>query len=208
MMRWKHGFIILLCVVLSALYVFPSFADEWVLGEVRVEDDYTEDYIQDYSVASGSDATASNATRSNADYGIMLLSNHDPYDNGSISTSIVTYMSDVIPKLGNVHYVLFRAGQYDYRLYYSKELEYDGSGGFTASRADYIAYDSRYYTWNYGTESNFGLDAGSVMVYSDLGQYPMLSSGETSTWLLVALGAVYFLFVLLRSFFSPSKMTI
>lgn len=203
MMRCKYGLVILCCLVMCVIHTFPVRADQWLLDEVHMEDDYKEDYLEDFTIASGSDATGSNA-----DYGIMLLSNHDPYDNGSISTSIVTYMSDVIPKLGNVHYVLFRAGQYDYRLYYSKELEYDGWGGFTASRADYIAYDSRYYTWKFGTESNFGLDAGSVMVYSDLGQYPMLSSRETSTWLLVALGAVYFLFVLLRSFFSPSKMTI
>ena len=203
MMRWKYGFIILCCLVLCNVHPLPVLAVERILGEVYLEDVYQEADLEDYAVASGSDASGSNA-----DYGIMLLSDHDPYDNGSISTSVVTYMSDVIPKLGNVHYVLFRNGQYDYRLYYSKNLEYDGNSGFSASEAQYIAYDSRYYTWSSGLERDFGLRPGSVMVYSDLGPYPMLSSGETSTWLLVALGAVYFLFVLFRSFFSPPKMTI
>ena len=205
MMRCKHGFWILLCMALCFIHPVSALASEWVLGEVYLEDDYSEDYQQDYSVASGSDAVASG---SDADYGIMLLSDHAPYDSGSISSTVVNYMSDVLPKLGNVHYVLFRAGQYDYRLYYSKELENDGGGVFSASETEYIQYDSRYYTWNSGTESDFSLEAGSVIVYSDLGNYPMLSSGETSTWLLVVLGAAYFVFIIVRSFLAPSKLMI
>lgn len=198
MIRRKYGFIVLFCMVLSALYCVPCFAAEWVLGEVYLEDIYQEDYLEDYSIA----------TDSNASRGIMLLSAHDPYDTGSISTSVVSYMSDVIPKMGNVHYVLFRSDQYKYRLYYSKELEYTGGGYFTADSTEFVEYDSRYYTWLQGTESNFSLSAGNTMVYSDLGGYPMLSSGDTSTWMLVVLGAIYLVFVIVRSFLAPSKFVI
>lgn len=211
MMRWKkYGLGLLLCMVLSVIYVVPSFAQGWVLGEIYLEDDYQEDDLESDSVeyASGSNATGSNARYSSGNDGIMLLSNHEPYDNGSVSSTVVNYMADVVPKLGLVHYVLFRAGQYDYRLYYSKDLEYNGAGDFSADAAEYISYDSRYYTWEYGSESNFSLDAGSVLVYSDLGGYPMLNSGETSTWLLAFLGAVYFVFVVVRSFLSRNKYVI
>lgn len=198
MMRRKYGFIVLFCLVFSALYVFPVLAAEWVLGDVYLEDFYQEDYLEDYAIA----------TDSNADYGIMLLSSHDPYDSGSISSTVVNYMSDVVPKLGNVHYVLFRSGQYTYRLYYSRDLEYLGGGYFEAPDTEFIEYDSRYYTWQEGTESNFSLSAGNYLIYSDLGGYPMLSSGDTSTWLLVVLGAAYFVFVIVRSFLAPSKFVI
>lgn len=205
MMRRKYGFLILLCLALCALCSLPALAAEWVLDPVYLEDDHSSDHLQDFAIASGSNALASG---SDADYGIMPLSGHTPYDNGSISSTIVNYMSDVIPKLGNVHYVLFRSGQYQYRIYYGRDLSYSGSGRFASAEADYIVYDSRYYTWDSGTETYFSLDAGSVMVYSDLGEYPMLSSGETSTWLLVVLGAAYFIFVIIRSFLSPSRFAI
>ena len=205
MMRRKYGFIILFCVVLSALYVIPGFAAEWLLGEVYMEDYYQEADMESYSVASASDAAA---TGSDADYGIMLLSSYETFDTGSISSTVVNYMSDVIPKLGNVHYVLFRSGQYTYRLYYSKDLEYAGNGSFRASEADCLVYDTRYYTWTEEAESDFSLSAGNYLVYSDLGGYPMLSSGETSTWLLVVLGAVYFVFIIVRSLLAPSKYVI
>lgn len=201
MMRWKYGFIVLFCVVLSALYIFPAFADQWVLGEVYLEDDYQEDYLESYSVASGSDATGSNA-----DYGIMLLSNHEPYDNGSISTSVVTYMADVVPKLGSVHYVLFRSSQYGYRLYYSNGLELAENGSFKASSADYVEYDTRYYTWNHGTESNFSLEPNAYMVYSDLGGYPLLAGESQPIWILVYMGAVYFLYIVIRAILSPPRV--
>lgn len=201
------GFFLLFYMVLCLVHPVPVFAAEWSLDQIYLENSDPEDYLQVDTVIDASDSNAL-ASGSNAYYGIMPLSGHSPYDNGSISSTIVNYMSDVLPKLGNVHYVLFRSGQYVYRLYYTKDMEYDGAGGFMASKADYISYDSRYYTWSSGSETNFSLDAGSYLVYSDLGEYPMLSSGESSTWLLVVLGAAYFLFVIIRSFLAPSKFVI
>lgn len=201
-MRWKCGYFILFCLVVCALYTVPAFAAEWVLDQTYLEDSYPEDYLEADTIVTASDATASNA-----DYGIMLLSAHAPYD-GSMSTSVVSYMSDVVQKLGNVHYVLFRSGQYQYRLYYTRDLVYSGYGNFSADKADYILYDTRNYSWQSGSEYDFSLNAGSYMIYSDLGNYPMLGSADTPAWLLVILGAAFFVFVILRSFFAPSKFMI
>ena len=81
MMRWKNDLNLLFCLWMCLLFSFPAFADEWVVDTIYLADDYQEDYLEDYSVgiASGSDATDSNATGF-GDYGIMLLSNHSPYD--------------------------------------------------------------------------------------------------------------------------------
>lgn len=201
-MRWKYGRFVLLCLVMCALYSLPAFAAEWVLDPLYLEDSDSEDYLQADTLATASDASASNA-----DYGIMLLRSYAPYD-GSMSTSVITYMSDVVQKFGNVHYVLFRSGQYQYRLYYGKDLSFSGSGQFWSDSANYVLYDTRFYSWETGVESGFSLNAGSMMVYSDLGDYPMLGSSDTASWLLVILGAVYLIFVIVRSFLAPSRFTI
>lgn len=224
-MRCRYGFWLLLCVGLCALYAFPALATERLLGEVYLEDSDPANYLQVDTItdASGSDAidvssagvdtlspeisTASDADEEEDD-DIMLLSDHDPYDSGSISSTVVNYMSDVVPKLGAVHYVLFRTGQYDYRLYYAKDLELTDSGEFWASEAEFIEYDTRYYTWSYGSESDFGLDPGSTLVYSDLGGYPMLGNADTASWILVFMGGFYLLFLLFRSFFAPHDFRI
>ena len=86
MMRRKYGFIILFCVVLSALYVIPGFAAEWLLGEVYMEDYYQEADMESYSVASASDAAA---TGSDADYGIMLLSSYETSSFSSLNNPVI-----------------------------------------------------------------------------------------------------------------------
>lgn len=169
-----------------------------------------EDEDEDYSVASGSNArlaSSSNAFVSDdvGTPGISLYSSYTPYDS-SISTSVIAYMSDVLPKLGNVDYVLFRHGQYSYRLVYADQMEYTG-GDFSAATAEYVAYDSRYYTWSSGSEGSFTLRPGNYIVYSNLGAYPMLDAETVHTKLLLFLGAVFFLFVIYRSIFHPGKVS-
>lgn len=192
--------------------------------ETVVDDDEDDEYFDDEvelinDLASGSDwqlaqSTPSNAARIRASSydtvvqndGIMLLSNYRPYDS-SMSTSVIAYYDDVLPKLGNVHYVLFRSGQYDYRMVYGKDLVYN-NGNFTAGSVRYVAYSTRYYTWTQGTESAFSLSAGDYLVYSDLGDYPMLHSESIYQWLLILLGAVYLLFIIYRAMFSPRRVTL
>lgn len=215
MKRCKNGFWLLFCVGLCALCSLQAYAQGRILDKVYMADNHSANYLPVDPIR---DATSSDAfdpdedydlgTDSNANDGIMLLSDHGPYDTGSISTSVVTYMSDVVSKLGPVHYVLFRTDQYKYRLYYARDMEFTDSGEFWASQADYIEYDTRYYTWVYGSERDFGLDPEGTMVYSDLGGYPMLGDGDTASWVLVFLGVIYLLFIIFRSFFAPHEYRI
>lgn len=222
MKRCKNGFWLLLCMGLCALCAFPAFAEGRLLDTVYLADSDPADHFEVDTItdASGSNAAAAapddledwepdmasdSDVDEDPDDDIMLMSDHGPYDTGSISTSVVTYMSDVVSKLGPVHYVLFRTDQYKYRLYYARDMEFTDSGEFWASQTDYVEYDTRYYTWKYGSESDFGLDPDDTMVYSDLGGYPMLDNGDTASWILVFLGAMYLLFIIFRSFFAPHE---
>lgn len=153
-----------------------------------------------------SGTAAGNVVQNDGNGGIMLLSNYSPYDS-SISSSVVAYYEDVIPKLGQVHYVLFRSGQYTYRLVYGKDLQYD-NGYFSGTAMQYVAYSTRDYTWQQGSEGTFSLSAGDYLVYSDLGDYPMLHSAAVYQWLLILLGAVYLLYVIFRAMFSPRRVSI
>ncbi len=188
--------------------------EEYFEDEIELINDLATD--SDWQSAQTVSASAVRiATRSNAVYvqndgndnsGIMLLSSYAPYDS-SMSSSVVAYYDDVLPKLGNVHYVLFRSGQYDYRLVYSDDLQYS-DGVFSADLVQYVAYNTRYYTWAQGTEDSFVLDAGSYLVYSDLGDYPMLSAESVYQWFLILLGAIYLLFIIYRSMLAPRRMRI
>lgn len=205
---------------LSYQAVLQSGALETVDDEDDQDDEYFDDEVELINdLATDSDWQLAQSTPSNAalirtssdnsivqNDGIMLLSNYHPYDS-SMSTSVIAYYDDVLPKLGNVHYVLFRSGQYDYRMVYGKDLVYN-NGNFTAGSVRYVAYSTRYYTWTQGTESAFSLSAGDYLVYSDLGDYPMLHSESIYQWLLILLGAVYLLFIIYRAMFSPRRVTL
>ena len=158
--------------------LYPELAEEDEEDEDDMADIEDDDDMEDIPVASGSNARVASA-----------------------------YMSDVLPKLGNVHYVLFRHGQYAYRLVYAKDMICNGTT-FTAEDAQYIAYDSRYYTWSAGTEGSFRLQANNYIVYSDLAEYPMLQSEGTYYWLIIFIAGVAFLFVIYRSLFSPGRVRI
>lgn len=180
---------------------FDSWEDweEYLYGdEIPVEDDRPE--------ASPSNAQR-RATPSNAPVMIQPMANYNnPYD-GTISTTIVQYFSDVIPKLGNVDYVLFRSGQYQYRMVYADEIVLNGNT-FTAVDARYVVYDSRYYTWSFGNEGAFSLRAGNYLVYANVGDYPVLARDHIGLMTLAFMGAVFLVFTICRSFFSPARMTL
>ena len=197
--------------------LYPELAEEEE-NEDDMDDTEDDDDMEDIPVASGSNArvaSASNAGRTKKAQTVaniltvnspVLYSSYTPYDS-SISTTVVTYMSDVLPKLGNVHYVLFRHGQYAYRLVYAKDMVWNGTT-FTAEDAQYVAYDSRYYTWTSGSEGSFRLQANNYIVYSDLEGYPMLQSEATYYWLMIFFAGVALLFVIYRSLFSPGRVRI
>lgn len=98
--------------------LYPELAEEDEEDEDDMADIEDDDDMEDIPVASGSNArvaSASNAGRTKKAQTVaniltvnspVVYSSYTPYDS-SISTTVITYMSDVLPKLGNVHYVLF-----------------------------------------------------------------------------------------------------
>lgn len=106
---------------------------------------------------------------------VALLSDYNTYV-GSISTTYLEYFRGFLGKLPyNYHYVCYRESQYVYSFVYGKDLVYDNRR-FTGSnliRVTWNTYNSGSYAIN--SESSFGLNTGSNMVYTDLGNdYPAL----------------------------------
>ena len=219
MRRFLHA--LLFSLGLCALYPVSAFAGDWqvfvpehpvddlsldeadpfpYLDEITEDEEYLVNDLASGSdwVATGSDSPGFDAA---APYG-----SYNPYDSG-ISTSVLAYMEDVLPKLGNVHYVLFRSGQYTYRMVYADDMELR-SGVFTADNASYVAYNSRDSYWSTGQEGSFRLSAGNYIVYSDLGEYPSLDSVGIYLWVLIFIASVFFLFTIYRSMFSAGRQVL
>ncbi len=176
------------------VYTPDSEESRFLEGYVDPED------MEEEEIASS--ANASYADGFNA--GIQLAAGWRPYDS-SLSSQVIGYFSDVLPKLGNVNYVMFRSGQYTYRMVYSDDMDYD-SGYFSSADGQYISYDTRNYAWSYGSEGRFTLDAGYNLVYSDLGDYPVLASDAPYLYLVALIGCIWLLFSILKALFSPARM--
>lgn len=222
--------VILVCLGLLCLGAFPAFADDWEVwvpdgSEAGLSDfsgdsdvvDYALDDDEDLSgdeeiwliddVNTPSDAvvsTPSSAARMmRAAAPVALASSYNPYDS-SMSSSVVAFFDDYVQRIVGKHYVLFRSGQYDYRFVYGSDLSLSGSV-FSGTDCNYVAYSTRYYTWDTGSEGNFSLSAGSYLVYSDLGDYPPLGADSIASWVVAFVAVAYFLFVIFRSFFAPQS---
>lgn len=108
-------------------------------------------------------------------------STHTIYDEGTISSTYVTYFRDIVSGIGfNENYVAFRSGQYSYSLIVG-ELEYkNGVISLISSGREYkfAARSNQSYnaTYNYTvTElNNFSVECGDYIIYSDIGDYPQL----------------------------------
>lgn len=159
-------------------------------GETFAQQDYmdseTFDSLSDNSVSSDSAASEESESgyvesdsEDGSAYDVMPLSDYETYY-GSISSTYVEYMRGYLPKLGpSMHYVGARSGQYEYIFAYGDNLEYD-SGYFSGN-------DIRVCTWNTQNsgsfssvlQSSFSLNAGSYLVYTDLGfDYPSLATSS------------------------------
>lgn len=182
---------------------YPAYTYPDQLSDDEIDEEWSDEIELINDLATGSDwvlATGSNAASPPA---IMPLANYQPYDS-SISTSVLSYFRDALAKLGAVHYVLFRSGQYSYRLVYADDLVYE-SGSFTSASADFISYDSRDYSWSSGSEGSFHLSASDYLVYSDLSNYPQLDSTAVMMYLIAFAVVVWLLFTVYRSLFSAGR---
>lgn len=96
-----------------------------------------------------------------------------------IGTSNIQIFGPVASKLPyGTNYVYWRAGQYQYCFAYADDMELSGTT-FTASEAVVVTYSTvsgynSQATFTTATDSNFSLNAGNYLVWSDLGDYPTL----------------------------------
>lgn len=135
---------------------------------------------------------------------------HEVYE-GSLSSTYITYFKDTVSGLPlSSHYVCFRSGQNEYVMV-AGDVVYNG-GEFTL---DGIAKEYRYYAegTNYNsyyhydvTEiTEFSLEVGNNIVYSDLGEYPQLMDrGEKFEVLSAVLVCVCMLSVVIGRIFRGS----
>lgn len=127
---------------------------------------------------------------------------YTPYD-GSIDSTYTQVFRDVAHKLNPFDdYVFFRAGEYEYMLI-AGELEYDGVRFTGESCTVYkIAADSGVTAYNQEEITDFSLELGISLVYSDLGPFPDLIDGsQRYTFAVMLLGMVALCMVLIRSIF-------
>lgn len=99
---------------------------------------------------------------------------------GNISSSYLTYFRDILGKLDfDDDYVVFRSGQYEYILaagnfvYNNGIFSSDDDVSFYCLSSSNTAYSS-YTLYSTYEESDFTLDPGDKVVYSNLGDYPQL----------------------------------
>lgn len=116
-----------------------------------------------------------------ATYGCTVqAATHEVYENGSLSTTYVTYFKDILSGCSiQDNYVAFRSGQYSYSLIVG-DLEYNE--GHIISNGDLKEY--QFYTSSTGYNStyyyqvqqlnSFDLQVSNSILYSDLGDYPEL----------------------------------
>lgn len=119
---------------------------------------------------------------------LLPLSMDAAIDSGyGVGTSYTAIFSGIAQKLPyGSHYVYWRSGQYDYHLAYGSDLALSGTT-FTADSVTVVSYriSNGYNTqasFLVTEESGFTLQAGSYLVYSDLGSYPQLYSREVADY--------------------------
>lgn len=126
----------------------------------------------------------------------LTASAAEVYNDGNISTTILTYFQDMMSKVSLTDdYVLFRSGQYEYTMYVG-DISHEN---YTFTSSDILdvyiittntgsSYSSAY-TFYSSTISGCHLINPAVIVYSNLGDYPDLNERgdylETASLLLI-----------------------
>lgn len=147
-----------------------------------------------------------------SDSGVSLLA----LDSGasteySVGTLMNQYVTAIVGSRGyGEHYVIWRGGQYDY---YCAVGDISCSGGrYVGTNCDlyylrtYGGYNSGY-EWSY-QKQDIAVSRNGMLVWSDLGGMPMLTTGEGGNWYeqallyAVAVAALWYLFTDLRRAFG------
>lgn len=147
-----------------------------------------------------------------SDSGISLLSlSSGASTEYSVGTTMNQYVIAIVGSRGyGEHYVLWRAGQYDYYCAVG-DISYSGDR-YVGTDCDlyylrtYGGYNSGY-EWTY-SKQDIAVSRNGMLVWSDLGGMPMLNTGEGGNWydqaLLFAAAAAFlwYLFTDLRRSFG------
>lgn len=134
---------------------------------------------------------------------------HSVYD-GTISSTYLTYFQDILAGVSiNDHYVAFRSGQYEYTMivgdltYNGNSFTLDGTGvSYVFTNATSSGYNT---TYSYQTAdiTNFSVNVGDEIIYSDLGRFPHLEErGARFETISAVLLAVLVLSGVVRRIFS------
>lgn len=129
----------------------------------------------------------------------------------SVGTLMNQYVTAIVGSRGyGEHYVLWRAGQYDYYCAVG-DISYSGSS-YVGANCDlyHLSTSGGYqtgYTWTY-SQQDITVSRNGMLVWSDLGGMPMLTTGEGGNWYeqallyAVAVAALWYLFTDLRRAFG------
>lgn len=104
---------------------------------------------------------------------------HTIYDQGNMNTTYITYFKDILSGANfSDNYVAFRSGQYEYTLIVGKLKYADSVISLTEKGKEYVFNQTGNYNSTYTFEtneiSNFSVNTGSYIIYSDVGDFPEL----------------------------------
>ena len=154
--------------------------------ELAETDDDGEPLEDDWDVASPSNATRSDASRTVQNIltfnSVAPASVYPAPDDGTISTTYLQYFKDMLVKLPHdTQYVFFRVNDYEYRMVYGDAINLSGDV-FSGDGLRYIRYyrTNNYSVWKLetGNEGSFRLSTNGYLVYSNVGDlYPSMNGG-------------------------------
>ena len=147
-----------------------------------------------------------------SDSGVSLLA----LDSGasteySVGTLMNQYVTAIVGCRGyGEHYVIWRGGQYDYYCAVG-DISYSGSS-YVGTNCDvyHLSTSGGYqtgYTWTY-SQQDITVSRNGMLVWSDIGGMPMLTTGEGGNWYeqallyAVAVAVLWYLFTDLRRSFG------
>ncbi len=145
----------------------------------------------------------------------ITASAEEPYTEGNISTTYVTYFQDILAKSSITDdYVFFRSGQYEYKMYVGDITFENGIFSSDSScRSFTIGTSSSGYNQTYTFSSSeigsFSLTTNNALIYSNLGSYPdLIERGEyieTASLLLILVIVCMYLVSRIFSFCIRSR---
>lgn len=111
--------------------------------------------------------------------GTVQAATHTVYENGTLGTTYITYFKDILSGADfRDNYVAFRSGQYSYTMIVGKLQNENGVISLQEQGKQYTFettgnYNSQY-TYNVADITNFSVNTGNAILYSDVGDFPEL----------------------------------